>query len=497
MRFLLVLLAAALFAQNPESSSWPPTAATDTDLLVLSNSAQSTLNGAIDNSTLSIVVASGASFTAPVAIRIENEFIKVCSKSTNTFTVCSGGRGVYGSTAASHADGLPVSAYFVAYNHNKLAAEIKALEGSGLWTTAAFGTDNRLLRSDGTGRGVQGSGITVDDSDNVVTPGGITAAWFSTGGSPPAEPTGGTGGIEVFGLGTAYTANCETAGVACVFGHSTGNRLELSNNGSAASPIAVHSDALSSFVQSVPSEAYDATNWNGDAGPPQKNDIRDYLESIAPSGVVADAAIASTIARDSEVSAAYCALAGCTMSGALAVVAEAYDATGWNGDTGAPQKDAIRDYLESLFPAGAIVAATGDSATGFFPSGTIEPARLPAGVTAGGFGASFDGGGSAIATNATAYMSIPAACTIAASSILVDTGTLTFKVWRAAAGTAIPTSGGSINTSGIAISTGTALRTTTVTDYTDTTLDVNDILAITLTAVSGATKANIFVECNQ
>lgn len=127
----------------------------------------------------------------------------------------------------------------------------------------------------------------------------------------------------------------------------------------------------------------------------------------------------------------------------------------------------------------------------------LPNSALTASIKSSGFGASFDGGGSAIATNATAYMTIATACTIAASNILVDTGTLTFKVWRASAGTAIPTSGGSINTSGIAISTGTALRTTTVTDYTDTTLDANDILAITLTAVSGVTKANIFVECNR
>ena len=33
--------------------------------------------------------------------------------------------------------------------------------------TAAFGTDNRLLRSDGTGRGAQASGIEIDDSDRL------------------------------------------------------------------------------------------------------------------------------------------------------------------------------------------------------------------------------------------------------------------------------------------------------------------------------------------
>lgn len=33
--------------------------------------------------------------------------------------------------------------------------------------TAVFGTDNVLLRSDGTGRGAQLSGITVGDSNNI------------------------------------------------------------------------------------------------------------------------------------------------------------------------------------------------------------------------------------------------------------------------------------------------------------------------------------------
>lgn len=40
--------------------------------------------------------------------------------------------------------------------------------GSGDVTAAAnFGTDNRLIRSDGTSKGVQASGITIDDSNNV------------------------------------------------------------------------------------------------------------------------------------------------------------------------------------------------------------------------------------------------------------------------------------------------------------------------------------------
>lgn len=48
--------------------------------------------------------------------------------------------------------------------------------GSGdVTASAAFATDNRLIRSDGTGKGVQASGITIDDSDNVTGVNGITA----------------------------------------------------------------------------------------------------------------------------------------------------------------------------------------------------------------------------------------------------------------------------------------------------------------------------------
>lgn len=39
---------------------------------------------------------------------------------------------------------------------------------------------------------------------------------------------------------------------------------------------------------------------------------------------------------------------GQTIAGTLAVAAEAYDATDWNGDTTVPQKDAIRDKIEAL-----------------------------------------------------------------------------------------------------------------------------------------------------
>ena len=49
--------------------------------------------------------------------------------------------------------------------------------GSGDVTAAAnFGTDNRLIRSDGTGKGVQSSGIAIDDTDNISGINNVTGA---------------------------------------------------------------------------------------------------------------------------------------------------------------------------------------------------------------------------------------------------------------------------------------------------------------------------------
>jgi hypothetical protein len=96
-------------------------------------------------------------------------------------------------------------------------------------------------------------------------------------------------------------------------------------------------------------------------------------------------------------------------------------------------------------------------------------------------------GGSALTTtNQTTYFVVPQACTIIGWNILADAGTATVKFWKIATGTAIPTVANSINTSGVALSTGTAIHSSTLTDFTTTAVSANDIGAVTLTAVSGA-----------
>jgi hypothetical protein len=85
----------------------------------------------------------------------------------------------------------------------------------------------------------------------------------------------------------------------------------------ASGAVAGASGAISGAL-TVGAEAYDATGWNGDTSVPQKDAVRDKIESI---------------------------LDGETFTGAVGVPAEAYTDSGWDGDTTVPTKNDIRDKL--------------------------------------------------------------------------------------------------------------------------------------------------------
>ncbi len=109
--------------------------------------------------------------------------------------------------------------------------------------------------------------------------------------------------------------------------------------------------------------------------------------------------------------------------------------------------------------------------------------------------ATFDGAGSSLTTDNTRVpYTVPYNAVITGWNISVDAGTATFKVWKKADGTAIPTIADVINTSGVSISTGTHIRSSTVSDFTTTTVTAGDQFIIAMTAVSGATKAIFEVE---
>ena len=92
---------------------------------------------------------------------------------------------------------------------------------------------------------------------------------------------------------------------------------------------------------------------------------------------------------------------------------------------------------------------------------------------------------------------VPVACTITAYAISVNPAdTATFKVWKKATGTAIPTVSDSININGLSILSGTHLRSTTLTDFTTTAVAAYDMMIVQLSAVGGTpTAASLSVEC--
>lgn len=113
-------------------------------------------------------------------------------------------------------------------------------------------------------------------------------------------------------------------------------------------------------------------------------------------------------------------------------------------------------------------------------------------------GFTVDGGGSAISTGKVkGFFTCPYAGTIAAWNIVVDAGTATIKVWKIATGTAKPTIANVINTSGVAISSGTAVHSTTLTDFTSTAVAANDIFAFDVTAVATATELTFNLQINK
>lgn len=110
-------------------------------------------------------------------------------------------------------------------------------------------------------------------------------------------------------------------------------------------------------------------------------------------------------------------------------------------------------------------------------------------------GAVFNGGGTALTSGTTVGSSLlyspplPNGGTVSAWTVTVDTGTAGCRVWRIAAGTAVPVVGNTLNGGDLAIASGTNLRSTNMTNFTGgtaPTLAAGDVLAFQLNAVSGS-----------
>jgi hypothetical protein len=152
---LYAVIVFAVLAQNPETAVFPGRVATDNDLLVAKNKAQTTLSTNITVDELNVLVASGAAFPASnTLVFIDDEAMKICSVAGNILSVCVGGRGFDHTTAASHTAGARVSGYIASRHVNQLSAEMKAVQtmlGAGFVVDTA-GTANSVAKRDSSGQ---------------------------------------------------------------------------------------------------------------------------------------------------------------------------------------------------------------------------------------------------------------------------------------------------------------------------------------------------------
>ena len=164
--YFVLLLATIANGQNPNTPAWPASVATDTTLLVGSNNGVTTLSAGITNSQTTIPLASATNFISPTSITIDAEVILCTGLSGTTYSGCT--RGWSGTTPAIHLIGSVVYENQIAWYHNQLAAEIKAIE-----TVLGAG----MLCSAPTGVNVQsGTTYTVQNADGCTLVSGSNAA---------------------------------------------------------------------------------------------------------------------------------------------------------------------------------------------------------------------------------------------------------------------------------------------------------------------------------
>ena len=114
--------------------------------------------------------------------------------------------------------------------------------GTGVATALATMSSANLRSAvtDESGTGVllfAGGDIGAATGTSLALTGALSAASISTGTSPPTAASGGTGGAEVWGEGTAPSANCVTTGVQCMYADSSTHSIMLSGNGRTAASI--------------------------------------------------------------------------------------------------------------------------------------------------------------------------------------------------------------------------------------------------------------------
>lgn len=201
-----------------------------------------------------------------------------------------------------------------ALSHVHLIADITDLQTTLDGKASSTGTTNVSFQVDSDASGpklVNSTGdLVIKTSADAVMATLTTAGVLTLGdGTAPWNLTGITDDVAPSAPGSAnqFTAYLD---------RTSGLLAWILNGGSVQYPASGNSSGEAILA---PTEAYNATNWNADTAPPQKDAVRDQFELIAPAG--------QPKGNDT-----------------------AYDATSWDANTDAPTKNAVRDKIETLAP---------------------------------------------------------------------------------------------------------------------------------------------------
>jgi hypothetical protein len=151
-----------------------------------------------------------------------------------------------------------------------------AVGANDVTAAAVFSNDNRLLRSDGTSRGAQASGITVDDSNNMSGMGTLASGAITVGSGDVTLTTGNivlsqagatVDGVDLTAQASALSTHTGNATIHVPALGSTGQVLTVSTGGAATEWATPAASNTTNYVRTSTfgygSAESDVTGWTG------------------------------------------------------------------------------------------------------------------------------------------------------------------------------------------------------------------------------------------
>lgn len=159
---------------------YPDDKASEGSFYILRNNTHTVLNGGISSGATEMTLGSSSEFPGKGYVTIGEEAILYTSNDTATSVLSGLTRGADSTTAATHLDGTPVYANFVAAHHNSMKDHLIAIEDDLVdkFSTGVWGFRNRIIN--GEPRFDQrngGAGVSV----NAASYGYALDRWYMTG----------------------------------------------------------------------------------------------------------------------------------------------------------------------------------------------------------------------------------------------------------------------------------------------------------------------------